>query len=237
MGVYNEKLLIVDSDESIRKVLATRLTTLGYKVLTASNGKDALHIFDKEDLDMVILDIVLPKLDGYEICQKLRRKSQIPIIILSSLNSMSDRILGLELGADDYIIKPFSPKELEVRIRSLLRRTITYTQPRPQKKQYSLSIGNLVIDLQKQQVFRNHFKINLTTIEFSLFELLLKNAGNQLSRSEILDNIWGYTPERDVDTRIVDVHISRLRSKLEEDPSNPDLIITIRGIGYMFQKY
>jgi OmpR family response regulator RpaB len=188
----------------------------------------------------VILDIMLPKIDGYEVCSEIRKESQVPIIMLTALGDISDRVLGLELGADDYVMKPFSPKELEARIRSVLRRSEA-TGPLTLKNQTNnnniLHIGSLEIDTNKRQVFKGSKRIKLTGMEFNLLELLVTKAGERLSRSMILDRVWGYTPERYLDTRVVDVHISRLRSKLEEDPSNPDLIITARGTGYMFQRY
>ena len=235
MEVFNEKLLIVDNEATIRQVLATRFSILGYRVFLASDGKSALAIFNNEHPDLIILDVVLPKLDGYEVCRKIREGSQVPIIMLTSLGGISDRVLGLNLGADDYLVKPFSPKELEARIRSILRRVNFKTQKDIEKKQTLFYLADLVIDLNKKYVLKKNIRISLTSIEFNLLELLIMNAGKRLSRTTILDNLWGYTPERYVDTRVVDVHISRLRSKLEKDPSNPDFILTVRGIGYMFQ--
>jgi OmpR family response regulator RpaB len=238
LEIYNEKILVVDDETSIRQILETRLSIRGYKVILASNGEEALYMFKKENPNLVILDIMLPKIDGYEVCSEIRKKSQVPIIMLTALGDISDRVMGLELGADDYVMKPFSPKELEARIRSVLRRTDSsniVTEKRTNESR--LQIGTLVIDTNKRQVFKGKERIKLTGMEFNLLELLVTKAGERLSRSMILDRVWGYTPERYLDTRVVDVHISRLRSKLEEDPSNPDLIITARGTGYMFQRY
>ena len=177
---------------------------------------------------------MLPKLDGYTVCSELRKKSNVPIIMLTARGDISDRVMGLEFGADDYVIKPFYPKELEARVRSLLRRSEKTSNYSSNK--YLFQIGNLTINTQKQQVFRDNARVRLTGIEFSLLELLITNAGERLSRAYILDTVWGYTPERYLDTRVVDVHISRLRSKLEIDPGKPDLILTARGTGYVFQK-
>lgn len=238
MDNCNEKILVVDDEISIRQILETRLSICGYNVLLASNGEEALYLFRKEQPNLVILDIMLPKIDGYEVCSEIRKESQVPIIMLTALGDISDRVMGLELGADDYVIKPFSPKELEARIRSVLRRTeVTNLSSVTSSTQRILQIGTLSIDINKRQVFKGKERIKLTGMEFNLLELLVNTAGESLSRSTILDRIWGYTPERYLDTRVVDVHISRLRSKLEEDPSNPDLIITARGTGYMFQRY
>jgi|Transcript_39707 two-component system, OmpR family, response regulator RpaB len=236
--MYSEKILIVDDELTIRQILETRLSIRGYNVVLAANGEEALDLFRKEEPNLVILDIMLPKIDGYEVCSEIRKESQVPIIMLTALGDISDRVMGLELGADDYVMKPFSPKELEARIRSVLRRTQSQSVIMvPNTNRSILQVGTLAIDTNKRQVFKGTKRIKLTGMEFNLLELLVTKAGERLSRSTILDLVWGYTPERYLDTRVVDVHISRLRSKLEEDPSNPDLIITARGTGYMFQRY
>ena len=232
--VQNEKILVADDEINIRRILETRLSIRGYKVFLAADGEEAITMFKKERPNLVILDLMLPKIDGYGVCRELRKESKVPIIMLTALGGISDRVTGLELGADDYVIKPFSPKELEARIRSVLRRT---QKPVTQKVNSEIFyMGNLKIDTLKRQVFKSNRRIKLTGTEFNLLELLINRAGERLTRTLILDKIWGYIPERYVDTRLVDVHVSRLRSKLEEDPSNPDLILTARGTGYMFQK-
>ena len=232
--VQNEKILVADDEINIRRILETRLSIRGYKVFLAADGEEAITMFKKERPNLVILDLMLPKIDGYGVCRELRKESKVPIIMLTALGGISDRVTGLELGADDYVIKPFSPKELEARIRSVLRRT---QKPVTQKVNSEIFyMGNLKIDTLKRQVFKSNRRIKLTGTEFNLLELLINRAGERLTRTLILDKIWGYIPERYVDTRLVDVQISRLRSKLEEDPSNPDLILTARGTGYMFQK-
>nr|YP_009739034.1 regulatory component of sensory transduction system [Palmaria decipiens]QIC19473.1 regulatory component of sensory transduction system [Palmaria decipiens] len=179
---------------------------------------------------------MMPKLDGYGVCQELRKESDVPIIMLTALGDVSDRITGLELGADDYVVKPFSPKELEARIRSVLRRVDKITISPGIPSSGVIHIGFLKIDTNKRQVYKNNERVRLTGMEFSLLELLVSRAGDPFSRASILQDVWGYTPERHVDTRVVDVHISRLRAKLEDDPSNPDLILTARGTGYLFQR-
>jgi len=235
MEIYNEKILIVSDDSEIVKLVSSRFTTPGHKVFSTFNGKDALIFFNREAFDLVIIDLVLSKLDGYELCSKIRETSKVPIILLSELISVANRIIGLELGADDYLLKPFSSKELEARVRSVLRRYNQNNSASFGKKKRIFQIGNLFIDMNTRLISKNNLEIKLTNIERNLLELLIENAGKKLSRAVILDNIWGYTPERYVDTRIVDVHISRLRLKIEVDPKTPDLIITKRGIGYMFQ--
>ena len=161
--------------------------------------------------------------------------SYVPIIILTALDSMVSRLMGLELGADDFVTKPFSLKELEVRIYSILRRSDFQKFKRLPTRQEIFNFGSLTVNLTKQQVSKNNKQIILTVIEFRLLKFLIQNTGCKLSRITILDNLWGYKPERDIDTRIVDVHIHRLRTKLEENPKKPDFILTVRGIGYMFQ--
>jgi OmpR family response regulator RpaB len=232
-------ILVVDDEASIRRILETRLTMVGYTVATACDGEEALEMFASVEPDLVVLDVMMPRRDGYGVVQELRKTSDVPIVMLTALSEVKDRILGLELGADDYLMKPFSPKELEARIRCVLRRVQSQGGSggvaRPIASQ-GVEVGGLRINTAKRQVFRGEERIRLTGMEFGLLELLLSRSGEPLSRSDILTKIWGYTPERHADTRVVDVHVSRLRAKLEEDPENPELIITARGMGYMFQR-
>nr|QUE28385.1 OmpR [Porphyrostromium japonicum] len=236
MDNHAEKILVVDDEASIRRILETRLSMIGYEVITAKNGEEALVLFRTEYPTLVVLDVMMPKLDGYGVCQELRKESDVPIIMLTALGDVSDRITGLELGADDYVVKPFSPKELEARIRSVLRRTDKVISNSGIPNSGVIKVGYLKVDTNKKQVYRNNERVRLTGMEFSLLELLVSKAGEAFSRAAILQQVWGYTPERHVDTRVVDVHISRLRAKLEDDPSNPDLILTARGTGYLFQR-
>nr|UNJ15619.1 regulatory component of sensory transduction system [Cyanidiaceae sp.] len=233
-------LLIVDDENSIRKILQTRLTLLGYSVSTACNGEEALKIFTTNPIDLIVLDIMMPKLDGYGVCQEIRKESNIPIIMLTALGDVLDKVTGLELGADDYVIKPFSPRELEARIQSILRRIQTRNaRIKPYNDVNLFKIGSLNIDLEKKQIYKNHELIRLTEMEFSLLELLISQSGKAFSRSKILKEVWGYKSSKHesiADTRIVDVHISRLRAKLEDDPTNPGLILTARGTGYLCRK-
>jgi OmpR family response regulator RpaB len=233
---HKEKILVVDDEASIRRILETRLSMIGYTVVTAADGDEALAVYKKELPNLIILDIMMPKLDGYGVCQEIRKDSDIPIIMLTALGDVADRITGLELGADDYVVKPFSPKELEARIKAILRRVDKMSLHNTSVASGIISMGGIKIDTNRRQVYKQNEKIRLTGMEFSLLELLMSKSGDAFSRASILQEVWGYTPERHVDTRVVDVHISRLRSKLEEDPSNPDLILTARGTGYLFQK-
>jgi len=233
---HKEKILVVDDEASIRRILETRLSMIGYEVVTAGDGEEALAMFRDEIPDLVVLDVMMPKLDGYGVCQELRKESDVPIIMLTALSDVADRITGLELGADDYVVKPFSPKELEARIRSVLRRVDHRNGSSGIPSSGVMHISNIRIDANKRQVYKGEERIRLTGMEFSLLELLVGKSGEAFSRADILQEVWGYTPERHVDTRVVDVHISRLRAKLEEDPSNPELILTARGTGYLFQR-
>ena len=233
-----QKILVVDDEASIRRILETRLKMAGYNVVTAEAGEEAVELFNKTNPDIVILDVMMPKMDGYGVTREIRRVSDIPIIILTALGDVSERITGLELGADDYVIKPFSPKELEARVKAVLRRTVNkdITIPAGKTTKNVITTGNIKIDTARRQVYRKNERIRLTGMEFSLLELLVNNSGTAYSRNEILQHVWAYPPDHRIDTRVVDVHISRLRSKLETDPANPELILTARGIGYMFQR-
>ena len=233
-----QKVLVADDEASIRRILETRLKMAGYNVVTAEDGEEAVDLFNKTNPDIVILDVMMPKMDGYGVTREIRRVSDVPIIILTALGDVSERITGLELGADDYVIKPFSPKELEARVKAVLRRTVSkdITVPTGKTTKNVITTGNIKIDTARRQVYRKNERIRLTGMEFSLLELLVNNSGTAYSRNEILQHVWAYPPDHRIDTRVVDVHISRLRSKLETDPANPELILTARGIGYMFQR-
>ena len=235
MENHKEKILVVDDEASIRRILETRLSMIGYDVVTAADGEEALETFRNADPDLVVLDVMMPKLDGYGVCQELRKESDVPVIMLTALGDVADRITGLELGADDYVVKPFSPKELEARIRSVLRR-VDKGGASGLPSSGVIQVGSIKIDTNKRQVYKGDERLRLTGMEFNLLELLVTHSAKPLSRSEILQEVWGYTPENRVDTRVVDVHISRLRAKLEDDPSNPELILTARTTGYFFRR-
>ncbi|RCJ36671.1 DNA-binding response regulator [Nostoc punctiforme NIES-2108] len=229
-------ILVVDDEASIRRILQTRLEMIGYSVVTASDGEEALSAFRLLTPDLIVLDVMMPKLDGYGVCQELRKESDVPIIMLTALADVADRITGLELGADDYMTKPFSPKELEARIACVLKRRSHKNSVNIIPNSGIIHVGNLKIDINKRQVYKNEQRIRLTGVEFSLLELLVNHSGKIFSRLEILQQLWGFVPEMNTDTRVVDVHISRLRTKVESDPNDPEFIITARGNGYFFPR-
>ncbi|MEH2168820.1 MAG: response regulator transcription factor [Nostoc sp.] len=236
MSGHKGKILVVDDEASIRQILQTRLEMIGYDVVKAKDGEEALLAFRREAPDLIVLDVMMPKLDGYGVCQEIRKQSDVPIIMLTALADVAERIAGLNIGADDYMTKPFSPKELEARIACILRRLLQKTSVNVIDNSRLIHLGNLKIDTSKRQVHKNEQRIRLTGVEFSLLELLVSHSGKVFSRLEILQQLWGFVPEIHADTRVVDVHISRLRTKIESDPNLPELIVTARGSGYFFPR-
>jgi OmpR family response regulator RpaB len=230
--VSKGKILVADDEISIRQIVEARLKMAGYEVVTAADGAEAVELVKSEQPNQIVLDIMMPKMDGLQVCREVRKNLTTPIIMLTAKGDVIDRIQALELGADDYVVKPFSPRELEARIKAVLRRIVSDSS-----KQSTIKVDTLSIDTGKRQVLRGEQKIKLTEMEFNLLELLASNPGRAYSRSEILHQVWGYRINQYSDTRVVDVHVSRLRSKLEKDPSDPELILTARGTGYMFQNY
>jgi DNA-binding response OmpR family regulator len=239
-GDLRPTLLVVDDEPAVRRVLVMRLQLAGYRVVCAEDGEEALSLFHREQPDLVVLDVMLPKLDGFAVCRRLRAESCVPIIFLSALDAISERVAGLDLGADDYLPKPFSPKELEARIATILRRVgrgSAAAEPRELPSGSGvLRVGDLVVDTNRRQVTRDGQRIALTYTEFSLLELLFREPGRVVPRAEILEQLWGYPPRRAADLRVVDVYVARLRGKLEPDPRNPELILTVRGTGYASQR-
>jgi DNA-binding response OmpR family regulator len=220
------KILVVEDDRTLLELLRYNLDRHDYEVVTATTGIQALELAKNEKPDLVILDLMLPELDGYDVCRFLRRDSSVPILILTARTEEIDKVMGLELGADDYVTKPFSLKELFARVRALLRRT----QAAPATK--VIKAGNLEIDLTRRQVTGPTGIITLPLKEFELIALLASNKGVVFSRSQLLEKIWGY--EYEGDTRTVDVHIRWLRQRIEEEPNHPRHLITVRGLGYKF---
>lgn len=226
-----EKILVVDDELHIVELLKYNLEANGYKVDFSLNGKDGLNNSIEKKPDLILLDIMLPGMDGFDVCKELKKNKEtqgIPIIMLTAKGEEFDKILGLELGADDYITKPFSVRELIARIKAVLRRNI-----KEEQDEY-LVFGDLTIFLDKHEVHKKGEKVDLTLKEFELLRLLIMNKGKVLTRDFLLDKVWGY--EYYGETRTVDVHIRHLRQKIEDDDSNPRYVETVRGIGYKFKE-
>lgn len=220
------RLLLVEDDRALRETLAEQLQREGFEVIAAGDGGEALELARTAQPDLIILDIMLPTLDGLSLCRILRKESDVPILMLTARSSPVDRIIGLEIGADDYVGKPFHVGELVARIRALLRRT----RGRPVT---TLTAGDLTLDLLARKAYKGNRELRLTMKEFDLLATLVQNRGRVLSRAFLLERVWGL--ERPVDTRTVDTHIRWLREKIEDDPAHPQRIVTVRGIGYRFE--
>ena len=224
-------ILLVDDEDSIQTLLTFPLERDGYRVVQARDGEEALRRFGEENVDLVVLDVMLPRLDGLEVCKRLRSQSNVPIIMLTARGEELDKVLGLELGADDYITKPFSIREFRSRVRALLRRAAT---PRAAAERDAIiDRGELKIDLPRRTVEIRGDTIQLTFIEFEMLVVLAASPGVVFSRRELLERLRGGSDYRE--PRTIDVHVRHLREKIERDPSNPELILTIRGAGYRFR--
>ena len=224
-------ILLVDDEDSIQKLLAYPLEREGYRVLQARDGVEALERFASERVDLVVLDIMLPKLDGLEVCKRLRAESEVPIIMLTARDDELDKVLGLELGADDYITKPFSIREFRSRVRALLRRAAVSRQVDEDGE--LISAEGLTIDLARRLVEVGGHRVQLTYVEFELLRILASNPGRVYSRRMLLEALWGGADYRE--PRTIDVHVRHLREKLERDPAEPEYILTVRGVGYRFR--
>jgi two-component system alkaline phosphatase synthesis response regulator PhoP len=230
-------VLVVDDETNIIELLKFNLAKDGYQVVGLTNGMDAIKFMEKENPDLIILDIMLSHMDGYEVLRSLRAKpgtSIIPVIMLSAKGELIDKVLGLDLGADDYITKPFSPRELLARVKARLRRNTSLNKTQQEIKQNEIVINNLVIRPEKYEVVMDGEKIDLTLKEFELLHLLALNPSRVFTRDVLLESIWGYDHPRE--SRTVDVHIRYLRQKIERDPANPEYIETVRGVGYRFHE-
>ncbi len=225
-----EKVLIVDDEKEIRELIRDYLDVEGFKVQMANDGKEAIEKFESDNFDIVILDIMLPKIDGMEILKIIRGKSNIPVMMLSAKKSDVDKVLGLGLGADDYMTKPFSPKELVARIKAQLRRYNEFSNSQFNKN--ILEFKNLKIDLDGYNVYLNDEKIQMSAKEFEILKYLALNPERVYSREQIFNQIWGFNEYGDINT--VTVHIRKIREKIEEDSSNPEYIETVWGVGYKF---
>jgi DNA-binding response OmpR family regulator len=224
-------ILLVDDEDSIQTLLTYPLERDGYRVVQARDGEEALRRFHEEAVDLVVLDIMLPRVDGLEVCRRLRAESTVPIIMLTARDDELDKVLGLELGADDYITKPFSIREFRSRIRALLRRAST-PHVRDEAEE-TIDAGEVVIDVPRRTVTAHGRPVQLTFVEFELLRLLAGSPGRVFSRRQLLERLRGGADYRE--PRTIDVHVRHLREKIELDPRRPELILTVRGVGYRFK--
>lgn len=229
-----KKILIVDDEKNIVEILKFNLKKEGFSTIEAYDGEEAMEMALNEDPDLILLDVMLPKMDGFTVCRKLRQSINTPIIMLTAKEEEVDKVLGLELGADDYITKPFSHRELIARIKANLRRS-DIEETGYKKNGNIIKCGNLVIDTDRYEVKRGNDVIGLTLREFELVKFLAMHQGQIFSREDLLRKVWGYEYYGDV--RTVDVTVRRVREKLEKDPSNCEYIMTKRGVGYYFNKF
>ena len=223
-------VLVVDDEQSLREALAWSLEQDGHRVITAADGREALEKFRAEQPDLVLLDLMLPELSGMEVCRILRHESGVPILMLTARGSEIDKVVGLEMGADDYVTKPFSQRELQARVRALLRRReVAETSPgdRP------IDLGRVTVDLAGHRLLRDGRPLPVKPKAFELLQFLLKSPGQVFTRQQLLERVWGY--DYAGETRTVDVHVHWLRAVIEEDPAQPALLETVRGVGYVLR--
>ena len=226
------RILVVDDEKLIVKGIRFSLQQDGMEVEAAYDGEEALNCIKEKKFDLVVLDVMLPKMNGLEVCRQVRDFSQVPIIMVTAKGEDMDKIMGLEYGADDYIVKPFNILELKARIKAILRRSVKKVDINEDKKQNVLEVRGIKVDFDSRRVFINGKEANLTAKEFDMLVLFMENPGKVYSRETLLDTIWGY--DYPGDARTVDVHVRRLREKIEEKPSEPKYIYTKWGVGYYF---
>lgn len=224
------KILVVEDEESFRDALAFVLSKEGFEVKLVQDGQAALETYEKEGADLILLDLMLPGVSGLEVCKTIRAKSNVPIIMVTAKNEEVDKVIGLELGADDYVTKPFSSRELVARIRAVLRRG---TDAEVTSDYGILEVGPVRIDVDRHSVSVRGTVVSLPLKEFDLLELLVRNSGRVLTRGQLIDRVWGNNYVGD--TKTLDVHIKRLRAKIEKDPAEPVHLLTVRGLGYKFE--
>ncbi len=225
------RILLVDDEQSIQTLLSYPLRKDGYHVTSALDGGEALQRFEEGRFDLVILDLMLPRIDGVEVCRQLRSRSQVPIIMLTAKGSETDKVAGLEVGADDYITKPFSMREFRSRVKAALRRSRMGGESRADE---SIECGELTIDFDRRMVTLRGEEVRVTYVEFEILGALARSPGRVLTRETLLEHVWGDSEYRD--PRTVDVHIRHLREKLESDPKQPEFLFTVRGVGYRFKE-
>jgi two-component system response regulator RegX3 len=224
------RVLVVEDEESFSDALSYMLRKEGFEVSVAATGTSALTEFDRTGADIVLLDLMLPEMSGTEVCRQLRQRSHVPIIMVTARDSEIDKVVGLEIGADDYVTKPYSPRELVARIRAVLRRQ---SAEATESGAPTLAAGPVRMDIERHVVTVDGGPVQLPLKEFELLELLLRNAGRVLTRGQLIDRVWG--ADYVGDTKTLDVHVKRLRSKIEPEPSAPRYIVTVRGLGYKFE--
>ncbi|MEV1143808.1 response regulator transcription factor [Micromonospora sp. NPDC049799] len=224
------RVLVVEDEESFSDALSYMLRKEGFEVSVAATGPSALTEFDRTGADIVLLDLMLPEMSGTEVCRQLRQRSHVPIIMVTARDSEIDKVVGLEIGADDYVTKPYSPRELVARIRAVLRRQSAEVA---ESGAPTLAAGPVRMDIERHVVTVDGAAVQLPLKEFELLELLLRNAGRVLTRGQLIDRVWG--ADYVGDTKTLDVHVKRLRSKIEPEPSAPRFIVTVRGLGYKFE--
>jgi two-component system response regulator RegX3 len=224
------RVLVVEDEESFREALEFMLSKEGFEVALAATGTDALVEFDRNGADLILLDLMLPGMSGTEVCRTIRSKSKVPIIMVTAKADEVDKVVGLEIGADDYVTKPFSSRELVARIRAVLRRNSDFEE---EPVVSILEVGPVRIDIDRHKVSVRGEAISLPLKEFDLLELLMRNAGRVLTRGQLIDRVWGSNYVGD--TKTLDVHIKRIRAKIEQDPAEPVHILTVRGLGYKFE--
>ena len=229
MSVPVTHILVVDDEPMVREVLARYLEKEGFAVQTAEDGEQALAAFESSPPDLVLLDLMLPRIDGLEVLRRMRERNRSAVIMLTAKGEETDRVVGLELGADDYVTKPFSPREVVARVRAVLRRTTGQGAATPEV----VTFGDVTIDGPRREVRRGDEPVHLTRKEFDLLALLASSPGRTFTRGELLDEVWDFA--WDGDTATVTVHVRRLREKIEQDPSNPAHLVTVWGVGYRFE--
>jgi two-component system response regulator RegX3 len=225
------RILIVEDEASFSEALAFLLTKEGFETAVAEDGRQAINMFNADGADLILLDLMIPEVSGVEVCRTIRTQSQVPIIMLTAKDAEIDKVVGLELGADDYVTKPYSSRELIARIKAVLRRG--QSEDGSNQDQDLLEVGPIRLNIGKHQVFVSGNPVALPLKEFELLEFLMRNSGRVLTRSQLIDRVWG--GDYYGDTKTLDVHIKRLRAKVEADPANPVLIQTIRGLGYKLE--
>lgn len=224
------KVLVVEDESSFSEALEFLLGKEGFGVVTAADGREALNKFDQGGIDLVLLDLMIPEVSGTEVCKYIRSKSDVPVIMLTAKDTEVDKVVGLEIGADDYVTKPYSSRELIARIKAVLRRNSGMGQ---NGEPGVLAVGPVRMDTERHQVNVKGIAISLPLKEFELLEFLMRNAGRVLTRMQLIDRVWG--SDYVGDTKTLDVHIKRLRAKIEDDPANPTIIQTVRGLGYKME--